>query len=87
MTRALSIRFNEAELKEIKSLAKQRNTSASAIIRDAYFRDLDTLFTLRKLTKRLDRQDERLERIEQQLKALVGSLKKFVKETRGNDER
>ena len=84
MTRAISIRFNETELNEIKSVAKQKNTSASALIREAYYRDLDTQFMLRKLSKRLSKQDDRLDRIEQQLKVLVSSLKKFVNDIRGS---
>jgi septal ring factor EnvC (AmiA/AmiB activator) len=61
MKKNITIKFEPSELERIKASAAEKQTSVSAYIRDCYYRDQDSLHTIRSLNTRIDQLEKKLD--------------------------
>lgn len=82
MKKAITVKFEEKELIEIRQLAIEKQTSVSALIRDSYHRDQDTLYTIRALNTRISQLEAKLDNLNDYQrkadKALASLLKELI---------
>lgn len=61
MKKGITIKFETSEFEAIKASAAEKQTSVSAYVRDCYYRDQDTLHTIRCLNTRIDQLEKKLD--------------------------
>lgn len=61
MKKNITIKFEPSELEAIKIAAAEKQTSMSAYVRDCYYRDQDTLHTIKCLSARIDQLEKKLD--------------------------
>lgn len=61
MKKNITIKFEPSELETIKASAAEKQTSMSAYVRDCYYRDQDTLHTIKCLSARIDQLEKKLD--------------------------
>lgn len=61
MKKGITVKFEEKELAEIRQASAEKQTSVSALIRESYYRDQDTQYTIRALNSRISQLEAKLD--------------------------
>lgn len=80
MKKAISVKFEEKEIAEIRQAAAEKQTSVSALIRDSYNRDKDTLYTIRALNTRISQLEAKLDNLNDYQRKADKALASLIKE-------
>lgn len=80
MKKGITIKFEASELEAIKASAAEKQTSVSAYVRDCYYRDQDTLHTIRSLNTRIDQLEKKLDKFVEYHRKADRALAQLLKE-------